>query len=447
MAAALFLAAGHALAWDRISGDWCSKKDGCGKWHSIYKVQVEIIKPEQRKKLEKELESVRTVWPEILRLEAELKKMGLFDSQKELFDPQKELFFSQREYLRSRIDEHPTEIAIKIRYRDIKLKRQSDLLQIISGKIEPDVKWTIENGTVDERDGADVRVYQIMARMGKGGGGRTAGGAEPEIEGTITGKFKIKPGVFWEGTAPFKGTTAAGIVRQSVEAKKEGPIQDTIEIEATIDGGKHAVKGVLKGTVKQRAEGWRISGVYTPPPGDRCSYYAGGLPRAASELPWAKGAWLTSESRNLRDFEMSEMRKLSLRDLARKKLEAVPRGGLRTQEQKEELEIRLQSRWIRGLEPTTVASARKVPARAPDEQPLGKFQRRIGGTINAKKDTITITLPPLPVLNYRCEVVEISSEKELILVRQGSIQPIEPSGSEGDRPEGGRGGAADRGRP
>jgi hypothetical protein len=432
MVAALFLAAGQALAWDSISGNWCSE-DGCGKWHSLYKVDIEIIKSDERKKLEKDLESRLKLRTEILKLEAQLKQMGMFESQKDMF-ASAELFLSQLENLRSRRDELRPEIAIKIRYRDIKLKRQADFLQIIRGKIEPDVKWTIENGTVDERDGADVRVYRITAKMGKGGSGRTPGGAEPEIEGTITGKFKIKPDVFWEGTAPFKGTTATRIVRQSVEDKREGPIQDTIEIEATIDGGKHAVKGVLKGTVKQRADGWRISGVYTPPP-DHCSY--AGLRRAGPE--WAKGRWLTIEQRKLRDFEGK----------GANKLEAVPRGGLRTQEQKEERDIRLDALPLQGSEtPTvTVASARKVAApRSPDER-LGKFQRRIEGAINASKDTITIRLPPLPVLNYRCEVDDITSDKELILVRQGSVQRIELSGSGGDRSEGGRGGAADRGRP
>jgi hypothetical protein len=427
MAAALFLTAGQALAWDSISGNWCGKEDGCGKWHSLYNVRVELIKSDEQKRLEKEVESLLKVSSEFLRLEAQLKQMGMLES----LISEKESFFSHLEHLRSRIE--APKIEIKIRYRDIKLKRQADFLQIIRGKIDPDVKWTIENGTVDERDGADVRVYRITARMGKGGG-RTTGGAEPEIEGTITGKFKIKPDVFWEGTAPFKGTTAAGIVRQFVESGREGPIQDTIEIEATIDGGKHAVKGVLKGTVKQRPDGWRISGVYTPPP-DHCSY--AGERRVRPK--WATGAWPTLEQSKLREFEKRG---------GAKKLEAVPRGGLRTQEQEKERDIRLEAQPLEGSSKLPIeASARKVAAPRPPEERLGKFERRIEGTINASKDTITVKLPPLPVLNYRCEVDDITSEKELKLVRQGSVQRIELSGSGGDRSEGGRGGAADRGRP
>jgi hypothetical protein len=447
--AALFLAAGNALAWESISGNWCSKKDGCGKWHSLYKVEVEVIKSDERKRVERDLERGLTVWIEFLRLEAELKKMGLFDSQKDLITSQKGSVFSQLKHLRSRRDELLPEIEIRIRYRDIKLKRKPDLLQIIRGKIEPDV---IEDGTVHERDGdgGDVRVHQITARMGKGSGGSAGGGAEPEIEGKITGTFKIKPDVFWTGTALFKGTTATGIVRRTLEAGRGEKIEDMIEMEVTIDGGKHPLKGVLKGKVK---EGWRISGVYTPPPGDHCSY--AGLRRAGPD--WAKGTWLTMERKKLRDYEVKKLQEpkaLALRKKAELdatgKFESVPRGGLLTEDLKAERDARLDVQPIPDSdEPPTVAWAGKVPVRSPDER-LGKFQRRIEGAINASKDTITIRLPPLPVLNYRCEVGEVASDKEdkeLILVRQGSIQRIELSGSGGDRPEGGRGGAGDRGRP
>jgi hypothetical protein len=463
--AALFLAAGHALAWDSISGNWCSKEDGCGKWHSLYKVEVEVIKSDERKRVERDLERGLKEWIQLLRIErrlVQLKEMekDLFQLQWDRFLSRKVSDLSQLKHLRSRRNELLPEIEIRIRYRDIKLKRKPDLLQIIRGKIESGI---IENGRVEESDGADVRVYKITARMGRGGGGLTADGAEPEIEGTITGTFKIEPGVFWKGTAPFRGTTAKRIVRKSIESGKEEEIEDTIEIEATIDGGRHPVKGVLKGKVR---DGWRISGVYTPPPGDHCSY--AGLRRAGPD--WAKRTWLTMERKKLRDYEVKKLQELiqleqlysaqpglkamPLRKKAEldaiRKLEAVPRGGLLPEDLKAERDARLDVQPIPDSdEPPTVAWARKVPMRSPDER-LGKFQRKIEGTINAKKDTITIKLPPLPVLNYRCEAGEVASDKEvkaLILFRQGSIQHIELPGSGGDRPEGGRGGAADRGRP
>jgi hypothetical protein len=64
------------------------------------------------------------------------------------------------------------------------------------------------------------------------------------------------------------------------------------------------------------------------------------------------------------------------------------------------------------------AGKTKVP-RPTGPNTRGKFTREVSGTVNAiKPRTITIDLPPLPVLDYKCSVIDEVPKRTLKLVKQ-----------------------------
>jgi hypothetical protein len=180
------------------------------------------------------------------------------------------------------------------------------------------------------------------------------------------------------------------MVWEAVEAGVERSVKD--EIEVKVGGGQYLVKGSFAGTVKKKQEGWPIDGAYTPPPL---------LLVARSEK---------SELNTCSVIEGDDHASLLAGSPRQVVLTGSPRDvlGWRTNEQIFHPPRKEPREAFAG--PVTQSLTRS----------LGKCERRVKGTISARKDMITIELPPLPILDYRCRVVDMLPEKKLELVRQES---------------------------
>lgn len=314
--------------------------------------------------------------------------------------------------------------------------RNTDIMFFQGAIKEPKVKWTIR-GMIKGPDGDGSPPHKFEAILGDEREDR-AGKERAEIEGIITGSFKGKiEGSQEKATLAFEGTTTGAIVRKAAQAGIEEKIAGTIRWKLTTSGSKD-VEGSFEATLEKKVEGWRILGVYLPPP-VVCS--ENGKIRSVDEEAQMKYrrttpgfAYVMQEKKNsagitervaevkarellLRAAWRKEQQDLRLESGRAGKVEAEAEGLRRLEWEKKDREARLKA--DPGSTGRLEAVAREIePRNEPDPERYGRFARIVVGTISAKKDKITLDLPTLPVLDGRCVVTSERPAEKLTLERQ-----------------------------
>ena len=202
------------------------------------------------------------------------------------------------------------------------------------------------------------------------------------------------------------------------------------------------MQGSVEGTLEKRIDGWRIEGVYLPPPERPCS--EAGRPRSLAEeahrqyrlaTPGAKPEEVNSVNsagkvervagvKARRMIERSnlskEQQKLRLQEPGRE-----GRGEVAA-ERRRRLKLEVEEQKAReeaGSKKPLEARARLIEPRVePEVERHGRFARTVTGYVNGKKDRITLDLPTLPVLDERCTVKDKLPARKLILEKQ---EPLE----------------------
>jgi hypothetical protein len=196
-----------------------------------------------------------------------------------------------------------------------------------------------------------------------------------------------------------------------------------MELKGKIEGkiasatGPGDLKGDFKGTFTAVVQAV-IKGTYRVPP-PQCSEDGRVLSEEEDrELRLRKGRGFSISKSELKAGDPSEAESVRQRKPGRSLWEEERK--LREEERKLRLEeARRQRKQLISGEPVRTAFAReaKVPPAEPNTR--GKFSRWVSGTVNGiKPPTITLDLPPLPILDHRCNVIDELPKRTLKLVKQ-----------------------------
>jgi len=231
-----------------------------------------------------------------------------------------------------------------------------------------DTDFVIFDGTISKREHVVWTITGKLEGTGREGNVNRQLTATVTVTGDIAGTItETKLDGVREKTVllPFKGEMEG--LGEAVKTGKEVTVSGHVKGKIDAPGGEE-VKGLFDGKLaKEQTEKLIVDGSYVPPPA-RCS---------------------------------------------------GPRGKARTEEQTRAKNERLR----RVSEGHLYAEAREPsPAEIREAQKQGTFVRRVQGAVGADRNTITLELPALPVLDYKCSVGDkVQPASQLKLVRQAAI--------------------------
>jgi hypothetical protein len=451
VAVALFLSLGATLGWgqakdtwEKLEGKWCDSDQGCTHWWNAYEVEVRgnhvitirhrdrrfilftgtIEKPGERWKIDGEWTS------------------GPHKGQK--FEAAVSEADDLREIVQGKIK---GSLTAKIQAADIEGIRMQEISGVTISGAEID-RPKIDRPKIDEANVSKVTVdhsilgaerleaekleaknleaKRITAK--KIQGKRIEGGRQVEISIPI----QISDATI-EGIA--KPREDKGKKEDGAEDDEEGRGKKRMELKGKIKGkmgtsnGPGDLKGDFTGTFTAVIQAV-IKGSYRVPP-PSCS--EAGRARSEEEFEALKILFFQAEPRRRETYEALRKRgperpdELLLDIFAKVEGQRTRLPG-RSRWQKEMMEpLPPKEKVIKeGIELCGISEAclvveatgTKVP-RPSEPNTRGRFTRQVSGTVNAMKPrTITIELPPLPMLDHKCSVIDELPKRTLKLVKQ-----------------------------
>jgi hypothetical protein len=346
--------------WQELGGSWCDAEEGCTHWWNQYEVEVR---------------------GRVVLIRHRDRRFLLF-----------------RGHIEQR---HKDDGRWKIEAKDkegkivtVTVTELKGLKELVQGKIKGKLKAKIEGGKQVEIS-IPIQISEatiegiIKPEKKKSGGDAGKEAEDDDDEGDGSGKKRI------ELEGKFKGKIAS--------PTGQG------ELKGDFDGDFRAVVQVV------------VKGVYRVPP-PQCS--EGGRPLSPEEEGELK-------ERRLREIERRLRKEATSKPSA---LIGPDSNALVLDEAGEDTRSPGRSRWAaenrrpgeaeRKPGPISVhAEKARVEARPTEQNTLGRFMRTVSGTVNGiKPPTITLVLPPLPVLDHRCNVIDELPKRTLKLVKQHEKQ-------------------------